>query len=218
MNIIEELKILHNNTSKGFNLWRIFQKRKRQGFIGCVAVANKFVGGNSETLKIHANELLKKWKMDEICQKSFLILIAVKDQSFWISKDSNIPIRSNFFTRLFNEQKEEFRSENYEKAIINIIHRISNTLQNETEKGGFGIEMVFVYCKYIFFAFIIGSCLYCCCHSVKFSVGENGYQSGGSTYYSNKNHYNDNRGGEESGGCDSGGGGDDGGGGGGGDW
>uniref|UniRef100_A0A914QWI4 TPM domain-containing protein n=1 Tax=Panagrolaimus davidi TaxID=227884 RepID=A0A914QWI4_9BILA len=217
MNIIKELKVLQNDTSKGFNLWRIFQKCKRQGFIGGVAIANTFVGGNSEALKFHANELMKKWKMDEICKKSFLILIAIKDRSFWISKDSNFPIRSSFFAQIFNEQKEEFLTENYEKAIINIIHRISNAVQNEAGKGDFGIEMVFVYCKYIFFAFIIGSFLYCCCHNLKVSAGGNGYQSG-SSYYSNNNHYNDNRGSEESGGggCDNGG--DDGGGGGGGDW
>lgn len=51
-----------------------------------------------------ANQILRKWTLDNQCQKSVVLVVATEDRRFWVARDSRVPVYAQEFTQIFNDQ------------------------------------------------------------------------------------------------------------------
>lgn len=57
-----------------------------------------------KAVKEMANQILRKWTLDNQCQKSVVFVIATEDRRFWVARDARVPVYAQEFTQIFNSQ------------------------------------------------------------------------------------------------------------------
>lgn len=51
-----------------------------------------------------ANEMLRKWSLDDQCQKSVVIVVATEDKRFWVARSPRVPVYAAEFNQIFADQ------------------------------------------------------------------------------------------------------------------
>lgn len=51
-----------------------------------------------------ANQMLRKWSLDNQCQKSVVIVVATEDKRFWVARAPRVPVYAAEFTQIFIDQ------------------------------------------------------------------------------------------------------------------
>ncbi|VDN18062.1 unnamed protein product [Gongylonema pulchrum] len=96
---------------------------QKKGITAAMAIVKHVRGGSDATIKEIANAILRKWTLDEQCQKSVVIVVATEDHRFWAARDDRVPVYGQEFDQIFSEQKELFRQGNYPQALGNILQQ-----------------------------------------------------------------------------------------------
>ncbi|VDK25071.1 unnamed protein product [Anisakis simplex] len=69
-----------------------------------MAVAKHVRDGSEQAVRDMANQMLKKWTLDNQCQKSVVIVVAVDDRKFWVARDPKVPVYAAEFNQIFADQ------------------------------------------------------------------------------------------------------------------
>uniref|UniRef100_A0A914RC04 BTB domain-containing protein n=1 Tax=Parascaris equorum TaxID=6256 RepID=A0A914RC04_PAREQ len=51
-----------------------------------------------------ANQMLRKWSLDDQCQKSVVIVVAIEDKRFWVARSPRVPVYAAEFNQIFADQ------------------------------------------------------------------------------------------------------------------
>uniref|UniRef100_A0A1I8A649 TPM_phosphatase domain-containing protein n=1 Tax=Steinernema glaseri TaxID=37863 RepID=A0A1I8A649_9BILA len=119
---------------------------QKKGITGAMAIAKHVRGGSDQAVKAMANDMLRKWSLDDQCQKSVIIVVATEDRKFWVARGDAVPVYAQEFTDIFTEQKALFQSGDYQQALTNILQKTWEVAlskqgartQPEPPKGGGG--------------------------------------------------------------------------------
>ncbi|VDM50038.1 unnamed protein product [Toxocara canis] len=96
---------------------------QKKGITAAMAIANHVRGGSEQAVKDMANQMLKKWTLDNQCQKSVVIVVAVGDKRFWVARDPRVPVYAAEFNQIFGGQRPLFEQGDYSKALGNILQQ-----------------------------------------------------------------------------------------------
>ncbi|TKR60292.1 hypothetical protein L596_027559 [Steinernema carpocapsae] len=96
---------------------------EKKGITGAMAIAKHVRGGSDKAVKDMANDMLRKWSLDDQCQKSIVIVVATEDRKFWVARGDNVPVYAQEFTDIFTEQRGLFQAGDYQQALTNILQK-----------------------------------------------------------------------------------------------
>ncbi|VBB27940.1 unnamed protein product, partial [Acanthocheilonema viteae] len=96
---------------------------QKKGITAAMAVVKHIRGNSEEAVKEMANQILRKWTLDNQCQKSVVFVVATEDRRFWVARDSRVPVYAQEFTQIFNSQKQLFQQGDYSQALGNIVQQ-----------------------------------------------------------------------------------------------
>ncbi|KAI6199857.1 hypothetical protein M3Y96_00671700 [Aphelenchoides besseyi] len=116
-----ELTRLESQTYQEFG--RDFCEKK--GLNTVILLAKNVKGGTEQDVRRMATELRQRWNLDQQCSKSAVMLLAVEDRKFWVSRDARVPVYAQEFSEILTNQKEEFQQKRYRQALTNIIQGIA---------------------------------------------------------------------------------------------
>ncbi|MFH4976559.1 hypothetical protein AB6A40_003268 [Gnathostoma spinigerum] len=94
---------------------------QKKGITAAMGVCKHVRGGSEEAIREMANSMLKKWTLDDQCQKSLVIVVAVEDRKFWVARDPRVPVYGDEFTQIFANQRSLFQQGDYAKGLGNIL-------------------------------------------------------------------------------------------------
>ncbi|VDN06010.1 unnamed protein product [Thelazia callipaeda] len=94
---------------------------QKKGITAAIAIVKHVKGGSEMAVKEMANDILRKWTLDNQCRKSIVYVIATEDRRFWAARDSRTPIYAQELTEIFTSQKPLFQKREYGQAVGNII-------------------------------------------------------------------------------------------------
>lgn len=97
---------------------------EKKGIVGAIAIAKRVRGGSENAVKAMANEMLRSWKLDDQCQKSLVIVVAVEDRKVWIGRADRVPVYAAELSEIAGSQKDAFRQSDYQQALLNIVQAI----------------------------------------------------------------------------------------------
>lgn len=75
-----------------------------------------------------ANEILRKWSLDDQCQKSVVFVVATEDRRFWVARDPRVPVYAQEFTQIFADQVGHFHDIIFRVALCYNIHPLLCTI------------------------------------------------------------------------------------------
>uniref|UniRef100_A0A915PRU2 TPM domain-containing protein n=1 Tax=Setaria digitata TaxID=48799 RepID=A0A915PRU2_9BILA len=96
---------------------------QKKGITAAMAIVKHIRGNSEEAVKEMANQILRKWSLDNQCQKSVVFVVATEDRRFWVARDPRVPVYAQEFTQIFSAQKQLFQQANYPQALGNIIQQ-----------------------------------------------------------------------------------------------
>ncbi|CAI4221627.1 unnamed protein product [Auanema sp. JU1783] len=105
----------------------------KKGVTAAMAVARHVKGGSTDAVKRMANDMLRKWTLDNQCQKAIVIVVSTDDMKFWVARDDKVPVYAEEFTEIFMQQKTLFQQSNYQQALTNILQA---TWEKSLSKAG----------------------------------------------------------------------------------
>ncbi|VDM52209.1 unnamed protein product [Angiostrongylus costaricensis] len=114
-----DLKQLESRTRQDHG--RTFCEKK--GVTAAMAVARHVKGGSTEAVKAMANDMLRKWTLDQQCQKAVVFVVSTDDMVFWVARDDKVPVYADEFNEIFKQQKSLFQQSNYQQALTNIMQK-----------------------------------------------------------------------------------------------
>ena len=53
---------------------------------------------------MHAKDILRRWNLDPICDKSFVLILGAGDRSGWVAEGFRLPVDSKELNEIFNEE------------------------------------------------------------------------------------------------------------------
>ncbi|KAE9421533.1 hypothetical protein Angca_000070 [Angiostrongylus cantonensis] len=118
-----DLKQLESRTRQDHG--RTFCEKK--GVTAAMAIARHVKGGSTEAVKTMANDMLRKWTLDQQCQKAVVFVVSTDDMVFWVARDEKVPVYADEFTEIFKQQKSLFQQSNYQQALTNIMQKTWET-------------------------------------------------------------------------------------------
>ncbi|KAJ1348204.1 hypothetical protein KIN20_003454 [Parelaphostrongylus tenuis] len=96
---------------------------EKKGVTAAMAIARHVKGGSTEAVKTMANDMLRKWTLDQQCQKAVVFVVSTDDAKFWVARDDKVPVYGDEFTEIFMQQKPLFQQNNYQQALTNIMQK-----------------------------------------------------------------------------------------------
>uniref|UniRef100_A0A915CJL7 TPM domain-containing protein n=1 Tax=Parascaris univalens TaxID=6257 RepID=A0A915CJL7_PARUN len=110
---------------------------QKKGITAAMAIAKHVRGGSEQAVRDMANQMLRKWSLDDQCQKSVVIVVAIEDKRFWVARSPRVPVYAAEFNQIFADQKSAFERGDYAQALGNIVQQIwEKALAKQGPRGG----------------------------------------------------------------------------------
>uniref|UniRef100_A0A914QD84 TPM domain-containing protein n=1 Tax=Panagrolaimus davidi TaxID=227884 RepID=A0A914QD84_9BILA len=152
--IEEKLKWLENKTSKNGS-----RNCDGMGLFAVTIIGKHFKGGNSDSLKAIANDLISKWSSNNYCKKLIIIAFASDDRKVWITGDSGVQIECKKYTEIFEDQKSLFQKGTFTQAILNIIDALESAKDGSKGLSAYALAGIIIGIGFALFL-----CALCCKH------------------------------------------------------